>query len=112
MLGIVFHYRLYRAIRTSDHARQYRSWRDAVLIRIDADGELARFLRGLNDAKSGSAGDLVDDIRAPIEHCLSHLKANRRITEIVGVGDLDLDIGIDRASALNISDDELVDADG
>ena len=109
--SIVFHHRLYRHIRALDHARQHRSWRDAVLIRIDADGKLARFLRGLNDAKPGSAGDLVDDVRAAIEHGLSHLKPNGRITEIVGVGDLDLDIRIDGASAFNITDDELVDAD-
>ena len=59
----------------------------------------------------GAARDLVDDVGARVEHRLRHLQADRRIAEIVGIGDLDFRLRVDGARALNVADDELVDAD-
>ena len=85
--------------------------REAVLVGVDADGEVARLLRRLNDAEAGAAGDLVDDVGTRLEHRIRHLQADRRIAEIVGIGDLDLNVGIDVVRALDVAGDELVDAD-
>ena len=83
----------------------------AVLVGVDADRVVAGLLGRLDDAKAGAAGDLVDDVGAFLEHRLGHLQADRRIAEIVGVGDLDLDVGVHVPGALDVADDELVDAD-
>ncbi len=83
----------------------------AVLIGVDADREFSGLLRRLDDAEAGAAGHLIDDVGAGVEHRLGHLQADRRIAEIVGIGDLHLGLRIDGARALDIADDELVDAD-
>ncbi len=55
--------------------------------------------------------DLVDDVGAGVEHRFRHLQADRRIAEIVGIGDLDFRLWVDGARPLDVADNELVDAD-
>ena len=92
-VGIVLHHRLDRDVRALDHAGEHGAGRDVVLVGVDADGETARLLRRLDDAQSRAARHLVDDVCARVEHRLRHLKADRRIAEIVGIGDLDFRLG-------------------
>ena len=110
-VGVILDDRLDRDIGALDHAGQHGARRDAVLVGVDADGEMPRLFGRLDDAEAGAAGHLVDDIGAGVEHRLRHLQADRRIAEIVGIGDLDLDVRVDVARALDVADDEFVDAD-
>ena len=69
------------------------------------------FLRRLDHAEARAAGDLVDDVGAGVEHRLCHLQTDGRIAEIIGIGDLDLGVRVDRARALDVADNEFIDAD-
>ena len=85
--------------------------RDAVLVGVDPDRETPRFFRRLNNAKPCPAGHLVDDVGAGVEHRLGHLQSDRGIAEVVRIGDFDFRIRIDVSRALDVADNEFVDAD-
>src|SRR6266446_6441515 len=102
-----------REVDTLDHRGQHGAGLEVVLVRVDADGELALVLGGLQHAEAGGAGSRVDDVGAAIELAAGQLAPARRIVPggRRGAGHVleDLDPGIDVPRALLVAERELAD---
>src|SRR5829696_157156 len=106
--GVVLDELLHGEVGALDHRGQYGGWGGGVLVGVDADRVAVLRLGGLDHARAGAAGHVVDDVGAAIEHRVGDLLALARVAEIVGVGGEDLHLRVGVARALDVAHEELV----